>query len=132
MGIPLLGGNLTANDVKFYGFSDSSVTSLSSNITNTTFALNATFSYPIILLTGDFDFELNLGPYSFNLTGPVNITLKNVNVDFETVGATQNINGTDYMVVQSVNFVPHPESINISTPNVGETFFQKKIPRTFS
>lgn len=120
LGIPFFGGSVSAKDVKFFGLSDSTVTSVSSDITPNSLAVNATSFYPIIFMTGIGTLELQLGSYSLNVSAPFNITLRNVNVDYGIVGATENINGTDYLVVETASFVPQPQDIELSIANVGK------------
>lgn len=134
-GLPFLGGSVSASDVNFYGLSDSTVISVSSNITDSTLEVNATSFYPIILITGVGNIDINLGSFHINMTREINVTMTNVFVDSSIEGATENINGTDFLVVQSASFVPQPQGLNISVADLGKVLifiFQNKTKSKFN
>jgi hypothetical protein len=111
-------GTFSVKNFKGFGLSRAKVQNVQTEFKDDKVLYNSEFFVPKIILTGVYKGSVALNSFKLNPKGQFNITLKSVTGKLQVKGMTKNLDGKDYLKIETFDLAPVVKEIKFSLTGV--------------
>lgn len=111
-------GQYTVKNQRTYGISKVKVLSVKSSFTDDEMNLVISNHFPKLFSSGNYRSNMTLGQFKIEAKGQFNVSLYDVTAKWTIKGKLQNINGEDYMVINTFDVLPEARDMRIAATGI--------------